>query len=36
VTSAGSPVVLQASTSVCSPNGTPLMIISTQTRVSAT
>lgn len=36
VTSSGSPVVLQSSTSVCTPTGTPLMIVSTQTRVSAT
>jgi|SRR5215471_18918581 len=36
VTSAGSPVVLLDSTSVCAPNGTPLILMSTQTRVSAT
>lgn len=36
VTSAGAPVVLLDSMSVCAPNGTPLMIISTQTQVTAT
>ena len=36
VTSMGSPLVLQSSTSVCTPNGTPLVVMSTQTRVSAT
>jgi uncharacterized Zn-binding protein involved in type VI secretion len=36
VTSMGSPVVLQTSTSACAPNGTPLMPSTTQTRVSGT
>jgi hypothetical protein len=35
VTSMGSPVVIQSSTSVCAPNGTPLLVVTTQTRVSA-
>lgn len=32
----GMPLVLQASTSVCVPSGTPLMVVATQTRVTAT
>ncbi|MES2741993.1 MAG: hypothetical protein V4754_13715 [Pseudomonadota bacterium] len=36
VTSMGQPVLLQTSTSVCVPTGTPLIISATQLRVSAT
>lgn len=35
VTSMGQPVLLQSSTSVCVPTGTPLIIAATQARVSA-
>jgi hypothetical protein len=31
----GQPLVVQSSTSICAPTGTPLMITVTQTRVSA-
>jgi hypothetical protein len=34
VTSMGQPVLLQDSQSICAPTGTPLLIISTQPRVS--
>lgn len=36
VTSNGQPVLLNTSQSVCVPTGTPLVIMSTQTKVSAT
>jgi len=36
VMSSGQPVVIQSSQSVCAPNGTPLMILTTQPRVTAT
>jgi hypothetical protein len=32
----GQPLVLQSSTSICTPTGTPLMVVVTQTRVTAT
>lgn len=32
----GQPLVLQISSSVCAPTGTPLMVVATQTRVTAT
>ena len=32
----GQPVVVQSSSSVCTPNGTPLIILVTQPRVNAT
>ncbi len=32
----GAPVIVQASQSICAPTGTPLMILVTQTRVTAT
>lgn len=32
----GMPLVLQASTSACVPSGTPLIVLATQTRVTAT
>lgn len=35
VTSNGQPLLVQSSTSVCTPTGTPLQIVATQTRVSA-
>lgn len=35
VTSNGQPLVVQSSQAICTPNGTPLMIVMTQTRVSA-
>ena len=35
VTSNGQPLVVQSSTSICAPTGTPLLIVATQTRVSA-
>jgi hypothetical protein len=35
VTSMGQPVVVQSSASTCIPTGTPLLIVATQTRVSA-
>jgi hypothetical protein len=35
VMSNGQPLVVQSSTSICAPTGTPLMIIMTQTRASA-
>ncbi|MBP6237642.1 MAG: hypothetical protein KA536_15940 [Saprospiraceae bacterium] len=35
VTSQSMPVLLLDSQSICTPNGTPLLIISTQTRVTA-
>ena len=35
VTAMGQPVVLQDSQATCAPNGTPLLILATQTRVSA-
>lgn len=35
VTSMGSPLLVSSSTSVCAPNGTPLLILAIQTRVSA-
>lgn len=35
VVSNGQPLVLQSSTSLCAPTGTPLLITATQTRVSA-
>lgn len=36
VLSNGQPLVVQSSTAVCAPTGTPLMITMTQTRVTAT
>lgn len=36
VFSSGAPVVVQPSQSVCAPTGTPLIVIVTQTRVTAT
>jgi hypothetical protein len=36
VTSNGQPLVLLDSRSVCAPNGTPMMILRTQTRVTGT
>jgi hypothetical protein len=35
VTSNGQPLVVQSSTSICAPTGTPLIIVATQPRVSA-
>jgi hypothetical protein len=35
VTSNGQPLVVQSSQAICTPTGTPLMIVATQTRVSA-
>lgn len=35
VLSNGQPLVVQSSTSICAPTGTPLLIVATQTRVSA-
>lgn len=35
VTSNGQPLVVQSSQAICAPTGTPLMILTTQTRVSA-
>lgn len=35
VFASGRPVVVQSSQSICSPNGTPMTIVATQTRVSA-
>lgn len=34
VTSNGMPVLLMDSQAICAPNGTPLMIVATQTRVT--
>lgn len=36
VTSNGQPLVLQAGASICAPTGTPMMVVATQTRVTAT
>ena len=36
VLSNGQPLVVQSSTSVCAPTGTPMVIAATQTRVNAT
>ena len=36
VTSQGRPLLLQTSAAVCTPNGTPLQVVQTQTRVQAT
>ncbi len=36
VLSNGQPLIVQSSTSICAPSGTPMMILVTQTRVSAT
>ncbi len=36
VTSNGQPLVVISSSSICAPTGTPLLIMATQTRVSAT
>jgi hypothetical protein len=36
VTSNGQPLVVQSSASICAPTGTPLLIMATQTRVTAT
>lgn len=36
ITAGGQPVLLQDSQSVCAPNGTPLNIVATQTRVKGT
>jgi hypothetical protein len=36
VLAGGQPVVLQDSQSICAPNGTPMIIVSTQTRVTGT
>jgi hypothetical protein len=35
VTSNGQPVLLLDSQALCAPNGTPLLIVTTQTRVTA-
>jgi hypothetical protein len=35
VTASGVPVLVQSSQAVCAPNGTPVTIVATQTRVSA-
>lgn len=35
VLSNGQPLVVQSSASICAPSGTPLLIVATQTRVSA-
>jgi hypothetical protein len=35
VTSNGQPLVLQAGSSICTPTGTPMMVVATQTRVTA-
>ena len=35
VTSTGQPLLVQSSTSICAPTGTPLVVTVTQTRVSA-
>jgi hypothetical protein len=35
VTSNGQPLVVLSSTSICAPTGTPLLILATQTRVTA-
>jgi len=35
VTASGAPVLLQTSQAVCAPNGTPVTIVMTQTKVSA-
>ncbi|MDP3331056.1 MAG: hypothetical protein Q8S55_03505 [Methylococcaceae bacterium] len=35
VTSNGQPLVVQSSQAICAPTGTPLMIVLTQTRVTA-
>ncbi len=35
VTSNGQPLLVQSSTAVCAPTGTPLQIVATQTRVNA-
>jgi len=35
VTSNGQPLLVQSSTAVCAPTGTPLQVVTTQTRVSA-
>lgn len=36
VLSLGQPLIVQSSTSICAPTGTPLLIVMTQTRVLAT
>jgi hypothetical protein len=36
VTSNGQPLLVQSSSAICTPTGTPLMIVMTQTRASAT
>jgi hypothetical protein len=36
VTSNGQPLLVQSSQGICAPTGTPLLIVMTQTRVSAT
>lgn len=36
VLSNGQPLVVQAGTSLCAPSGTPMMVVATQTRVTAT
>jgi hypothetical protein len=36
VTSNGEPLVISVGTSTCTPTGTPLMVVETQTRVTAT
>ncbi len=36
VLASGAPVIVQSSTSVCAPTGTPLIVTVTQTRVTAT
>jgi hypothetical protein len=35
VTASGVPVLVQSSQAICAPNGTPVTIVTTQTRVSA-
>lgn len=36
VTASGQPIVIQSSQAICTPNGTPLLILVTQPRVTAT
>ncbi|OUL98513.1 hypothetical protein [Variovorax sp. JS1663] len=35
VLSGGQPLLVQSSSSICAPSGTPMMVLATQTRVSA-
>jgi len=36
VLSNGQPLLVQSSTSICAPSGTPMMVVASQTRVTAT